>query len=57
MTHTYTELGYTFNASLLDEFANLVRKGYKPDQVKQRLGVEDGLFEAVVQAYFGACQD
>ena len=57
MTQTYTELGYTFNSSLLDQFANLVRSGYKPDQVKQRLGVEDGLFDAVVQAYFSECQD
>jgi hypothetical protein len=57
MAHTYTELGYTFDSSLLDEFANLVRSGYKPEQVKQRLAVEDGLFQAVVQAYFSENQD
>lgn len=52
-----TELGLTFDDSLVDNFAVLLQQGYKKDAVIEKMNLPNDLFDAVVQAYFGRCAD
>ena len=49
---TYTELGNTFSEDLVYTFANLMGVGFKPEEIKHKMGISSEMLQSVAQAYF-----
>ena len=50
--NTRTELGFTFDYALVEQFAVLLQEGYRKEAVVEKMNLPQDLFDAVVQAYF-----
>jgi hypothetical protein len=54
---TYTELGLTFDESLLDKLVGLMQQGFEREALFEQMGVPKKLYYAVFQAYLGGSED